>query len=803
MASEFIGLTVLVTLNSPPDTQLKGLVAEVFGQFLTLHHVRFISTNLQLPEYRINVSQIFDLQVVAETGPPPHTEKQLPLNGQSQAEAKESQGGEMAELSTSASGNRPQSVENTQAFMDPAILSFERKPQAINRSLEGQPTLVRTVQTNSQTTANPKSTRASPSLLNGPPDTTGYRHTPTAEVTIKSEELDPSPSRTLHNSRGKTANIQKSQLPPESSYKGNNSRPYRKGSISQDLDKSEILGKKPRRNAKDRAQRDRAVADSGWRQTPMINGPDTPAKLQKRGTNTKTLDYDEALDSFAEEQKRVPGVLVGNVVHLAVNSSKRKGNRNRRVTHAEDGDGWNTEEATDIQERGEFDFVGNLSKFDKRAVFDEIKAGGLTAEKDRLVSINKIKPRPGTAGGKNLHHTENVLGPSSATLSSKKWNNVGEIRDSEEMSDSSIEIMGSGRSSRRNDSRTSARRLQSKKSLPILGASNDISARVSTSRNRSHQSSAHPGSPKVSKPTPPTSPQPRSTSSTKNLLRVLSSNRPCAVVSPLQMLDVERIAEVELGLADEVITENAGRGIAEATFMALQSSTYHKIPNISRSMVVILAGNNRSGARAIAAGRHLKNHGVRITICVLGLEREHQLLESVRRQLTTFRKVGGRLVKWADLQANLKELGEPPCLIIDGLFGMHVAFEDLRRDDQAAAYGLISWTNDNAADVMAIDIPSGIDASTGEVTVVDNIPLEVKAKFVVCMGAPKTGILNSLLARKENICWKLFVADLGISNTAWRKYGTRRRHGVEFSSEWVIELTYKLDQEALDERLIS
>jgi hypothetical protein len=36
MAEQFIGLTVLVKLKSPPNTELQGLVANVAGQQLTL-----------------------------------------------------------------------------------------------------------------------------------------------------------------------------------------------------------------------------------------------------------------------------------------------------------------------------------------------------------------------------------------------------------------------------------------------------------------------------------------------------------------------------------------------------------------------------------------------------------------------------------------------------------------------------------------------------------------------------------------------------------------------------------------------
>ncbi|KAI9871603.1 MAG: enhancer of mRNA decapping [Pleopsidium flavum] len=129
-------------------------------------------------------------------------------------------------------------------------------------------------------------------------------------------------------------------------------------------------------------------------------------------------------------------------------------------------------------------------------------------------------------------------------------------------------------------------------------------------------------------------------------------------------------------------------------------------------------------------------------------------------------------------------------LVVDALLGMHAAFEDLRVDDQAVAYELIAWTNKIKGTVLAVDVPTGLDASTGNVSVLDGQPLLVRPMQVLAMGAPKTGLLNALIAG-ESQSWQVMVADLGISNTAWRKYGTRRRHGVEFGNDWVVGLRYQ------------
>jgi NAD(P)H-hydrate epimerase len=69
----------------------------------------------------------------------------------------------------------------------------------------------------------------------------------------------------------------------------------------------------------------------------------------------------------------------------------------------------------------------------------------------------------------------------------------------------------------------------------------------------------------------------------------------------------------------------------------------------------------------------------------------------------------GREVRIVDAKAGETDLGEPD-VIVDALFG--TGFSGEPRPDAAA---LIERINGNAAPVFAIDLPSGVDASTGEV----------------------------------------------------------------------------------------
>src|SRR4051812_45029008 len=88
---------------------------------------------------------------------------------------------------------------------------------------------------------------------------------------------------------------------------------------------------------------------------------------------------------------------------------------------------------------------------------------------------------------------------------------------------------------------------------------------------------------------------------------VAGTRRHIETISALQMLNLENIAHNELGLAEDMSTENAARGIAEVALLALDDPAIKvRLPNASltsgNTVVVIMAGNNKAGARAVAAG---------------------------------------------------------------------------------------------------------------------------------------------------------------------------------------------------------
>jgi enhancer of mRNA-decapping protein 3 len=461
---------------------------------------------------------------------------------------------------------------------------------------------------------------------------------------------------------------------------------------------------------------------------PMDDGPPAAGagkknNKKKKGSGQAALDQDEtnpeltrkgnANGTFRGKGWRQTPILQDQPITTSPRA-KHASKKQRALELEAQNNGWATEDATDIQELGEFDFAGNLSKFDKRTVFAQIKTEDTTADDERLVSFNRTPARPGTYGGKNLHPTENVL--DSPKIDTRRPS----ILDSD--TDATFDIE-SVRTAKRSISRASSKRPTHRQNSGIVedpAVIRDVPRVPRSLRGGGYTgSSSHAtiGSPTPTRYTPPESP------SVSQLIqgahfRIDTSNRSCPTITPGVMAAIEEVAEVEFGLSAEIMTESAGRGIAEVAMVHLTGSKRPARETL-RSVAIVFVGNHRAGARALAAARHLRGRGVRVVACILGSDRKAVELErEVRKQAETLSKLGGVVRGWNDIKAYLKRIDNEaqPELVIDALLAPGKTFDGLGAEDQRAVVEMISWINKPGVGkhgIISIDMPSGLNGSTG------------------------------------------------------------------------------------------
>lgn len=528
-------------------------------------------------------------------------------------------------------------------------------------------------------------------------------------------------------------------------------------------------------------------------------------KAQRPEDDAKPVDGSPATQEGRGKGWRQTPILQSTASFQPFNSLKRSNKGKKGLAD----NGWASEDVT--EEMGDFDFENNLAKFDKRTIFDQMRKDDQIDDANRLVAHNR-RPKPGTAGGKNFHYTENVLDVPSIAKNADFWNSEADDGMNGAEGPTGRDVRSS-QSNRRADSKSrAARRSQSRKASAVAAPGGLPLSRV----NSGVRSSLSRWS--ISRP------ESRSTDSRKQQgqlpgLYLVPSNQRLETVSALQMLNLENIAANEVGLTEGLMTENAGRGIAQVAFTALADPAI-KVrfglaganPSSSQAAaknpaVVIMAGNNKSGIRAVAAGRHLRNKTVNVIVCVVGIERERDLLEDLRQQIQLYRNYGGKIFSKTELFEHIRKnaaSGSPVSisLIIDALLGLTISFEELRTGDQANVYELMEWANRNEAFVLSVDVPTGIDPTSGKVAIIDGGRLFVKPRYVVAMGAPKRGLLEAVTppssddpeALNHTIHedeWRMFIADIGFGSAVWRKAGTKIRRGIDFGQEWVLEMQYK------------
>lgn len=87
-------------------------------------------------------------------------------------------------------------------------------------------------------------------------------------------------------------------------------------------------------------------------------------------------------------------------------------------------------------------------------------------------------------------------------------------------------------------------------------------------------------------------------------------------------------------------------------------------------------------------------------------------------------------------------------LIIDGIIGYN-----LQGSPRGNAAAMIKWANVQSAPVLALDVPSGLDAETGEI----HLPV-IKATATLTLALPKIGLKSSA----SDVVGELYLADIGV-----------------------------------------
>ncbi|MFB6311656.1 MAG: NAD(P)H-hydrate epimerase [Salinirussus sp.] len=229
----------------------------------------------------------------------------------------------------------------------------------------------------------------------------------------------------------------------------------------------------------------------------------------------------------------------------------------------------------------------------------------------------------------------------------------------------------------------------------------------------------------------------------------LGDDRSIPAVTAAEMAEVDRVAVDEVGLQLLQMMENAGRNLAT------------HVRGFAGNPVVIVAGNGGNGGGGLACARHLANRGIPVEL----------LLDRPAGDLTGAAEIQFGILESMNIPAVTDPdalCGSRPRTVIDALIGY-----GLSGQVRGVARDHIEWLNRQTDTVVSLDVPSGLDATTGDV-----LGVAVQPDQTVTLALPKTGLTD--------VCSDLFLADIAIPAEVYDRVGITP--GSPFTDDYIVNI---------------
>lgn len=209
------------------------------------------------------------------------------------------------------------------------------------------------------------------------------------------------------------------------------------------------------------------------------------------------------------------------------------------------------------------------------------------------------------------------------------------------------------------------------------------------------------------------------------------------LVTAQEMKEVDRIAIEKYGILSLQLMEKAGAGVAKVAAKMLADP--------KGKNVFIFCGKGNNGGDGFVAARYLAQKKVKVKIFLLGEKSEPK--GDTQVNLKKALKMKLPIVEISDAK-KIPEKFECD-LIIDAIFGTGFKGEVCGLEKEA-----IKKINESKIPVLAVDIPSGLDADSGKVQ-----SICVRADQTATMGLPK---IPQVFYPGKDFCGELTVVDIGI-----------------------------------------
>lgn len=237
------------------------------------------------------------------------------------------------------------------------------------------------------------------------------------------------------------------------------------------------------------------------------------------------------------------------------------------------------------------------------------------------------------------------------------------------------------------------------------------------------------------------------------------------VVTAEEMQQLDQSTIRDIGIPGLVLMENAGLRVVEIISEILE--------DVSGRIITVFAGKGNNGGDGFVVARHLLNMGAEVRVLLLG--DINGISGDARVNLDILTAMGHKVHSIINVNSvNIVKLAMVSTdLVVDAVFG--TGFKGAV-DEYTG--NLIEIINNAGKPVVAVDIPSGLEANTGRA----HGPC-IRATHTVTFGLPKIGLL---VYPGVDYAGELFVADISIPGTVVEKQKINRfLLTSELVSQWL------------------
>lgn len=225
------------------------------------------------------------------------------------------------------------------------------------------------------------------------------------------------------------------------------------------------------------------------------------------------------------------------------------------------------------------------------------------------------------------------------------------------------------------------------------------------------------------------------------------------IVTAEEMQQLDQTTIRDIGIPGLVLMENAGLRVVDVIKDILK--------DVKGKTVTVFAGKGNNGGDGFVVARHLLNMGAEVRVLLLGDPKEIKGDAKVNLDILTAMNHKTHPIVNPNSINVVKLAMVSTDLVVDAVFG--TGFKGAVNEHVGSVIEII---NGAGKPVVAVDIPSGLEANTGKV----HGP-SVRATHTVTFGLPKIGLL---IYPGVDYVGELIVGDISIPRAVAEKQGSKK-----------------------------